>query len=140
VLGSLIDANWLRWSTFSEKWVLLLYLGVPFLLVGAAARVLARWTLGKSFSHVVQTSGSHQLVTTGIYGLVRHPAYLGTLCLLIGFPLCFGSWLGLGIALLLGFPAQVYRIRVEEQALRDWFGEAYEEYCRRTKRLVPYVW
>ena len=97
-------------------------------------------TLGKAFSPVVQTTNTHKLVTGGIYGIIRHPAYLGTLCLLIGFPLCFGSIVGLGIALFAGIPVLIYRIQIEERALQAWFGEEYEAYSSKTNRLIPYLW
>jgi protein-S-isoprenylcysteine O-methyltransferase Ste14 len=140
VILSLLDAVQLRWSTVDPAHSAVQFAGVPFVVLGLIARVVARLTLGRAFSPVVQTTDGHNLVTEGIYGMIRHPAYLGTLCLLIGFPLCFGSLAGLGIACAVGVPVLIYRIQVEERALRAWFGEEYEEYSRKTKRLIPYLW
>ena len=53
---------------------------------------------------------------------------------------CLGSLLGLIIAIVAGIPAIIYRIRIEEQALGNWFGDAYAEYAERTKRLIPGLW
>ncbi|MCP4529001.1 MAG: isoprenylcysteine carboxylmethyltransferase family protein [Aestuariibacter sp.] len=91
VIFSLSDAVRFRWSTIDPALSVVQFMGVPFVALGLIARVVARLTLGKEFSPVVQTTDSHKLVSTGIYQVIRHPAYLGTLCLLIGFPLCFGS-------------------------------------------------
>ncbi len=140
VIFSLLDAVLLRRSTIRDAYSALQFVGVPFVALGLVARVWARLTLREAFSPVVQTTESHQLVTTGIYGVIRHPAYLGTLSLLLGFPVCFGSLGGLGAALIVGIPALVYRIRVEEQALREWFGAEYDEYSETTSRLIPYMW
>ena len=140
VIFSLSDALLFRWSTIDPALSVVQFIGVPFVALGLIARVVARLTLSKEFSPVVQTMDSHKLVTAGIYAAIRHPAYLGTLCLLLGFPLCFGSMIGLGIAVAVGVPVLVYRIQVEEQALQTWFGEEYEEYSRKTSRLIPYLW
>lgn len=140
VLYSLFDAIWLHWTTGSAVLAAAGYVGVPFLATGIVVRIVARCTLGRQFSGYVQTSDGHRLVTSGIYRLIRHPAYLGYLCLLIGFPICFGSAGGLVLAVVACIPSLVYRIRVEEAALRNWFGDEYREYERRTRRIIPWVW
>ena len=140
VVFSLFDAMTLHWTTVGPGLSLARYLGVPFLVAGIACRVAARLTLGKQFSGHVQTTERHELITSGIYSSVRHPAYLGYLSLLIGFPLCFGSIAGLVFGAMAGTPAVVYRIRVEEAALLRWFGEEYQRYIQRTSRLIPLLW
>ncbi len=140
VIFSLLDAVWFRWSTIAPALSVVQFVGVPFVALGLMMRVVARLTLGKEFSPVVQTTDSHKLVTTRVYGIIRHPAYLGTLCLLLGFPFCFGSIIGLGLGAIVGVPVLIYRIQVEEQALQAWFGEEYKEYSKTTSRLIPYLW
>jgi len=140
VMFSLIDAVALHWTTIAPGLSSVSYAGVPLVVAGIAVRIVSRLTLGKHFSGHVQTTEGHKLVTSGIYGWIRHPAYTGYLCLLIGFPLCFGSIGGFGCATALGVPAIMYRIRIEEAALEQWFGEEYERYTRRTRRLIPFVW
>lgn len=142
--GSLIyglaDSAWLQWSTFEEAARPLCWVGAVVVVAGLALRLLARLTLSRNFSAFVQTYQGHQLVTRGVYTRLRHPAYTGFVGLLIGFPLAFGSLGALVIALGIGVPALVYRIRLEEAALVEWFGEDYLAYQRRTDRLIPYVW
>jgi len=140
VVFSLLDAMKFHWTTISRSLSSVCYAGIPFLVVGIAVRIVARVTLGKQFSGHVQTTESHRLITSGIYSPIRHPAYLGYLCLLIGFPVCFGSIAGFGCAVVSGIPALIYRIRVEETALLRWFGEEYQRYQERTRRLVPLLW
>jgi len=140
IVFSLLDAVKLHWTTISRNLSSVCHVGIPFLVVGVVVRIVARVTLGKQFSGHVQTTESHTLITSGIYRLVRHPAYLGYSCLLIGFPVCFGSIGGFACAVASGIPALIYRIQVEETALLRWFGEEYQQYQERTDRLVPFLW
>jgi protein-S-isoprenylcysteine O-methyltransferase Ste14 len=140
ILFGLADAALLRWTTVPralEPWC---WAGVPLAAAGIFIRIAARLTLGRQFSGYVQTSPSHRLVTTGVYRWVQHPLYVGYLLLLIGLAISFGSGGALGITLVAGVPALVWRIRVEERALATWFGEEYDPYRRRTKRMIPGVW
>lgn len=136
----LLDATVLRWTVASASYLRWTYLGIPLVVGALSLRGFARWTLGRNFSGRVQSSREHRLVTDGIYRWVQHPAYLAYLGFVLGFPLCFGSWGGLAIGLLGGVPALAYRIRIEEAALANWFGEDYRDYQRRTARLLPFVW
>jgi len=127
-------------TAFQKPLIILQTLGIILTLGGLLIRFAARRVLGKSYSVHVETSQKHELVTSGIFSIIRHPAYLGLLCLFLGIPLCMGSWGGLVIALLTGLPALIYRIFVEEKFLQEWFGEAYETYRKNTWRLIPYLW
>jgi len=134
---SVLDALSWRITPFPNDLVRLQFLGVPLFVVGCGLRILGRLTLGEACKPFVQTSASHKLVTTGIYGVLRHPAYVGALSELTGLSLCFGSIIGIGAALAGGIPAVAYRIHVEERALRARFGLQYDEYAARTRRVLP---
>jgi protein-S-isoprenylcysteine O-methyltransferase Ste14 len=80
-----------------------------------------------------------ELVSTGLYGLVRHPMYFGALIMLIGTPLALDSYWGLAM-LAAGLPILVFRILDEEKALTQELT-GYVEYTRKVHhRLVPGVW
>jgi protein-S-isoprenylcysteine O-methyltransferase Ste14 len=136
----LFDAATYHWSTVDPDLGAARWLGVPLVLAGITIRILARLTLGMQFSGHVQTTQGHRLITTGIYRSIRHPAYLGYLCLLLGFPVCFGSVAGFAWAILSGIPALLYRIRIEEAALGRWFPGEYQRYQATTHKLVPGLW
>lgn len=115
------------------------YVGLALFVAGGVLRMSAVYTLGHRFSGLVAIQPNHALATTGIYGVIRHPAYLGMAVLLLGWVLVFRS----GIGLLLVAPllvALVARIRAEEALLRSEFGEQYAAYRARTWRLVPYLY
>jgi len=94
--------------------------------------------LGNRFSGLVAIQPGHTLLTTGIYGVIRHPSYLGMLVNALGWGLAFRSWAGVLLAALL-VPLLLARIRSEEALLRAQFGAAYDAYCARTSRLIPGV-
>ena len=87
----------------------------------------------------IQSERKQQVVSTGVYGFVRHPMYLGAICLFIGIPV----WLGSRLGALLGFVASlllVGRIFGEEKMLVEEL-EGYQVYKNKVKyRLLPLVW
>jgi protein-S-isoprenylcysteine O-methyltransferase len=139
----LVRAHWILATGFgslSTLFPLLGYLGCLFIFLGVTIRLLAVATLKRQFTLKVSIVENHEIVDTGIYRIVRHPAYLGYLASLFGIGLLSGSVFSLAVLVVLPLAAIVYRIHVEEGALLRHFGRAYEEYARRTKRLLPGFW
>ncbi len=110
---------------------------VPLVSAGIAVRALALSSLGPLYSVDVTLRPGHELVSRGLYRYVRHPAYTGLLLCFLALGIASSSWLGLLAATVPAAAALAHRIRVEERALADRFGEAYRAYARRTARLVP---
>jgi protein-S-isoprenylcysteine O-methyltransferase Ste14 len=119
-----IDGDALRW------------LGVAMFAVGGALRLWAVFILGNRFSGLVAIQPGHTLVTTGIYGVIRHPSYLGLLVNTLGWALAFRSGVGVFLTALMLVPL-IARIRSEEALLQSEFGAAYNAYRARTWRLLP---
>ncbi|WP_315918625.1 isoprenylcysteine carboxylmethyltransferase family protein [Mesorhizobium sp. SP-1A] len=115
------------------------WLGVAFFLAGGVLRLWPVFVLGWRFSGLVAIQKDHQLVTDGIYGLIRNPSYLGLLVSVFGWALAFRSAVGLILAALF-IPPLIVRIHSEERLLAQHFGAAYEAYRARTWRLVPYIY
>jgi protein-S-isoprenylcysteine O-methyltransferase Ste14 len=110
--------------------------GLLFCAIGTVTRLLALKTLGPHFSAYVTLQPNHRLVQNGIYARIRHPLYLSLLLLPTGIALVFASKLAWPIALL----AAIFvfdRMRSEERLLADRFAAEFEEYRRRTWRLIP---
>ncbi|WP_439684019.1 Isoprenylcysteine carboxylmethyltransferase family protein [Cupriavidus oxalaticus] len=115
------------------------WIGVALFAVGGVLRLWPVFVLGRRFSGLVAIQPGHTLVTTGIYGVIRHPSYLGFVISSLGWVLGFRS--GVGVVLTLAMvPVLVARIRAEEALLLDQFGDEYAAYCRRTWRMVPGVY
>ena len=113
---------------------------VTVLVAGLAIRWTAILTLGRSFSVNVAILATQTVQKTGMFGVARHPSYSGLMLVFVALGLRTGNWLGLAILVIPTGAALLYRIRVEEQALRKAFGEEYVEYSRETKRLIPGVY
>jgi protein-S-isoprenylcysteine O-methyltransferase len=109
-----------------------------------ASGLLIRWwavaTLGRLFTVDVAIHDGHALVESGPYRRLRHPSYTGLLLAFAGVGVAMGSWASL-LALVVPIAGAIlYRIRVEEAALRTALGTKYAAYAARTKRLVPGVY
>ncbi|MGH3952664.1 MAG: methyltransferase family protein, partial [Mycobacterium sp.] len=104
--------------------------------LGAATLVVAQ----NNYAGASITVESGQTVTsTGLYGLVRHPMYTGSLVMMVGMPLALGSYWGL-LAAVPATASLVVRILDEEKMLRHDL-QGYDEYTEKVRsRLVPLVW
>lgn len=127
-------------GSFSTQIRFLGYLGCLFIAFGVTIRLIAVTTLKQQFTTKVSIIDGHKIVETGIYKVIRHPAYLGYLASLFGIGLVLGNWVGLMALVVLPLSGILYRIRVEESVLLGYFGSEYQEYANRTKRLLPRIW
>jgi len=115
------------------------WVGVVLFAFGGALRIWPAFVLGRRFSGLVAIQPGHELVTDGIYRVIRHPSYLGMIILMLGWALAFRSGLGVLLAALT-VPPLLARIRSEETLLRLQFGDEYDIYRRRTSRLIPGIY
>ena len=115
------------------------WLGVVLFAVGGALRIWPVFVLGYRFSGLVAIQSGHSLVTSGVYGVIRHPSYLGLLVNSLKWALAFRSVIGI---LLTAFtiPPLLARIRAEETLLKSQFGDQYEIYRSHTSRLIPWFY
>jgi protein-S-isoprenylcysteine O-methyltransferase Ste14 len=114
------------------------WLGVALFAAGGALRIWPVFVLGRRFSGLVAIQPGHTLVTTGVYGVIRHPSYLGLFVNSLGWGLAFRSGVGVLLAALT-IPPLLARIRAEETLLRAQFGAEYDAYRARTSRLIPWL-
>lgn len=122
-----IDSDGIRW------------VGIAIYAAGGALRLWPVFVLGRRFSGLVAIQSGHTLVTTGIYGRIRHPSYLGLLMTMLGWALAFRSGAGLVLLALL-VVVLLGRIHAEERLLAMEFGDEYRAYVRRTSRLIPGIY
>ena len=116
------------------------YVGLAAILIGTTLRIYAVWSLRHAFTLSVKTGSNQQLVTTGVYRYIRNPAYAGTILSMLGNAFCFRSVFAPLVVLLLLAICYGIRIKVEEKALYERFGEDFKNYCFRTWRLIPLIW
>ena len=87
----------------------------------------------------VQVEAGQELVSTGVYGLVRHPMYTSYVVMMVGIPLALGSYWGL-VVVIPGLLVLAWRIRDEEKLLQEEL-DGYREYTQKVRyRLMPWMW
>ena len=87
----------------------------------------------------ITVEAEQPVVSTGLYGLVRHPMYVGALIMMVGMPLALASYWAL-LTIIPGVLVFAARISDEEKALRQDL-DGYDEYTQKVHyRLVPGVW
>ncbi len=124
--GWLVFPDWVSWIS-----------AVVFL----AAYVLYAEVMRENvyLSRTVEVQEGQQVVSTGLYGVVRHPMYSATLLLFLAMPIVLGSPFSF-VIMLVYVPLIVKRIRNEEQVLADGL-EGYKDYEEQVRwRLVPPIW
>jgi len=92
----------------------------------------------KFLSATIEVQPNQEVISTGLYGIVRHPMYTGAFILLLSTPIALGSYYGL-LPVLVLVVVIIYRAIDEEKELKQNL-QGYEEYCRKIKyRLIPFV-
>ena len=90
-------------------------------------------------SRTVEVQEGQRVISTGLYGIVRHPMYLATLLMFLPIPLILASFFGL-IPFALYPVILIIRILNEEKILTEGL-EGYSEYKFKVKyRLIPFIW
>jgi protein-S-isoprenylcysteine O-methyltransferase len=114
--------------------------GVTLLAAGFGLRVWSVRTLGRFFKYRVVVQEGHEVIRSGPYRRIRHPAYTGMIICSAGLGLTLGNWLSLIVATAPTATAFTLQLLREERTLAAELGAPYREYMARTWRLVPHVW
>lgn len=139
VIGAYLPAYTDRYDilTFGGEGVR--WVGVALYALGGALRLAPVFVLGRRFSGLVAIQPGHRLVTDGIYGVIRHPSYLGLFVNALGWGLAYRAGVGVAIAVMM-LLVVLARIAAEERLLSESFGVEYDAYRARTWRLIPYIY
>ena len=120
-----------------------------FVVLAAAGLGLSVWSIvymkkvGKgnpmdAFNHEVAPR-TVNLMTEGPYRICRNPMLLGVFIYYIGLIICLQSWKAAAVFIVY-FAIMMVQVNREEKRLEQDFGEAYRDYCKKTKKLIPYIW
>lgn len=114
--------------------------GAGFVLytAGLAIAILGRVQLGDNWLDIEEAGKKREqgVVSEGVYRFIRHPIYVGDLLLLAGLELALESWLAAGVVVL---APMVLRQAIQEEKFLQQTLPGYLDYCRRTKRFVPFL-
>ena len=143
ILISINAAIYLSYRTrfpILQQGSLMNYIGLSVILAGMVLRYYAIASLGRLFTVVVTIRKNHQIKKDGIYGILRHPSYAGSLLSFLGFGLSLNNWLGLIMVFIPVLAAFIYRMDIEEKVLTAQFGSEYTDYMQRTRRILPFIY
>lgn len=118
---------------------IVLVVGFALASAGIGFAIWARRQLGGNWSGTIQLKEHHTLVTSGPYGIVRHPIYSGITLLVIGSAIFAGNISGL-IAIGCVIIFSLMRIFAENKLMLKTFGKRYSEYSKSVKAYIPAVW
>jgi protein-S-isoprenylcysteine O-methyltransferase Ste14 len=114
------------------------FVGVLIYSLGLVLAISARIQLGSNWTNIetAQVLSGQEVVSKGIYRYIRHPIYVGDLLLLFGFELSLNSWFVVAVALMT--PVVLRKALHEEKILIGNLPD-YANYCKNTKRFVPFL-
>jgi protein-S-isoprenylcysteine O-methyltransferase len=118
------------WNTF-------FIIGFILIAFGLFIRIKSLLALKQQFTYTVTKIEKHELIETGLYKTIRHPGYLGQIIIFTGIATTLSNWLSVILMLIPVTIGYLYRIKVEEKFMAEQFGEHYNHYKKKTKRLLP---
>lgn len=124
----------------SFRWDAVASAALILMVAGFCLRVWAVVTLGRYFTWFITVYDDHQVIRTGPFRFIRHPAYCGALLLFVGTLLFLHAWIGAALSLVFQLFAYVRRIRYEEAMMIERLGDRYVVYTREVRALVPLLW
>ena len=135
LIANHLPLPWLYYPLYPQS-LIAFWIGAAITLAGLLFCVWARLHLGANWSRSVTVKQNHELITSGPYGIVRHPIYTGLLTGFIGSAIAIAQVRGV-IAFVLILIPLYFKWRLEEQWMREQFGDSYTEYSRRVPAVVP---
>ena len=114
--------------------------GIGCLAVGLWLFARSHADLGTNWSITLEVREKHQLVTHGVYRVLRHPMYSALLLYSLGQALVVPNWIAGPSYAVARSLLVALRLGPEERMMLEAFGKDYEAYMVRTKRLVPGIW
>ncbi len=121
------------WNTFFA-------IGMTLFAIGFMVRIYSILTLKQYFTYSVAKVENHKIIDTGLYSFIRHPGYLGQLIIFVGISISISNWLSIVLMMIPVTVGYLYRIKVEEKFMTDQFGEDYQKYQERTKKIIPMLY
>ena len=137
-LAAGLTAPWLYATRVLPDLLPVVIAGLLVVILGICFAVWARVHLGSNWSSRPAIHENHTITRTGPYAIVRHPIYTGILTGILGTAIATGALLAF-ISLLVILVLFLIKILMEEQFLKEEFGEDYERYRHEVKALIPYV-
>lgn len=127
------------WLDFADTALPALTGWVGALLFASALLIMARayTDLGRNWSMTLELREEHELITRGIYAVIRHPIYAALWLWAIAQVLMLHNWIVGPAGLFTCMVVYLERVPREERMMVAQFGDAYRAYMARTGRVLP---
>lgn len=131
-------STWLDFANYSlPSWAG--WVGVAVMIGAILVFWRAHADLGLNWSPSLEIREKHELITRGIYGVIRHPMYASQWLWVIAQALLLQNWLAGVVNLIIFIPFYFMRVKAEEALMLDSFGEQYREYMKKTGAVLPKI-
>ena len=119
--------------------LVLLMAGTILTVLGTYINVKGRSELGKYWANQIKIYEDHKLLTTGMFGIFRHPLYASLIMVFYGISLIYLNMAGVILNTFVFIPFMHYRAKQEEKLLSERFKE-YNEYRKQVGLFFPKLW
>ena len=129
-------ADWLDFADYTlPDWAG--WLGVGLIAGAIFVFWRAHADLGLNWSPTLEIREKHELITRGVYGLIRHPMYASQWLWVIAQPLLLHNWVAGFSNLLVFIPFYFLRVKAEEKLMLEQFGDGYRSYMKKVGGVLP---
>lgn len=115
------------------------YVGFLVIVLGLVVHASGMWALRSEWTVYINIKDESKLVQRGIFKMIRHPIYCGLILELLGFCIALSNWISFIVILCPNLVSILYRMKSEENALINKFGNEYLKYMATTKRFIPFI-
>jgi protein-S-isoprenylcysteine O-methyltransferase Ste14 len=131
-------SGWLDFANYTLP-IWARWLGVVILTGALLVFWRAHADLGLNWSPTLEIREKHELITRGIYGIIRHPMYASQILWVIAQPLLLPNWVAGWLNLLVFIPFYFLRVGAEEKMMLEKFGDQYSAYMQKVGAVVPKI-
>ena len=131
-----VATPWLDFANYSlPPWTG--WLGVVLMICSLIVFWRSHADLGLNWSPSLEIREKHELITHGIYGIIRHPMYASQWIWVIAQPLLLSNWVAGWLDLLIFILFYSLRVKAEEQLMLEQFGDQYRSYMQKVGAVFP---
>jgi protein-S-isoprenylcysteine O-methyltransferase Ste14 len=128
--------NWLDFANYSlPEWAG--WLGIVMITGAVIVFWRAHADLGLNWSPTLEIREKHELITRGIYGVIRHPMYASQILWSVAQILLLQNWIAGFASLAVFIPFYFMRVKAEEQLMLEQFGDQYRSYMQKVGAVFP---
>lgn len=131
-------SSWLDFANYTLP-IWASWLGLAILAGGLFVFWRAHADLGLNWSPTLEIREKHELITRGIYGIIRHPMYASQILWVIAQPLILQNWIAGWLNMLVFIPFYILRVGAEEKMMLGKFGDQYRAYVQKVGAVFPKI-